>query len=81
MRYYFDIRYGDTVTPDEEGMDLCTLQEVQEEAARSLADTVRYPENCQAGKDIARRIAIEVRDENGPVLEVGYTFEHDGNLH
>jgi hypothetical protein len=81
MRYYFDVRYGDTINADEEGMEFLTLSEVQEEAARSLADTLRYPESCQAGDGAAHRISIEVRDENGPVLEVSYKFERDGQWH
>jgi hypothetical protein len=32
-RYYFDMREGDEIAPDEEGMELDTLEEVQEEAA------------------------------------------------
>ncbi|WP_456685706.1 DUF6894 family protein, partial [Bradyrhizobium sp. P5_C11_2] len=37
-RYYFDIREGDEIIPDEEGLELSTIEKVQEEAARSLAD-------------------------------------------
>jgi hypothetical protein len=81
MRYYFDIRYGDTINPDEEGMDFLSLGDVQEEAARSLADTLRYPESCEGGDGAAHSISIEVRDENGPVLEVRYRFERDGQRH
>ena len=36
-RYFFDIRDGDEIAVDEEGMVLATVQAVQEEAARSLA--------------------------------------------
>ena len=37
QRYFFDIRDGDEIAVDEEGMVLATVQAVQEEAARSLA--------------------------------------------
>lgn len=40
-RYYFDLREGDEIFPDEEGLELSTLAKVQEEAARSLADMAR----------------------------------------
>jgi hypothetical protein len=40
-RYYFDIRDGNGVSLDEEGMELRDMQAVQEEAARSLADMAR----------------------------------------
>ena len=34
-RFYFDIREGDNFAPDEDGMELSSLQDVQEEATRS----------------------------------------------
>jgi hypothetical protein len=40
-RYYFDLCDDGEFVPDEEGMELRTLQRAQEEAARSLADLVR----------------------------------------
>jgi hypothetical protein len=40
-RYYFDMREGDEIAPDDEGMELHTIEAVQEEAARSLADMAR----------------------------------------
>ncbi|WP_309142534.1 DUF6894 family protein [Bradyrhizobium sp. sGM-13] len=40
-RYYFDLRDGDDLAPDEEGLDLPNIERVQEEAARSLADMAR----------------------------------------
>lgn len=39
--YYFDIREGDEIFSDEEGLELSTVEKVQEEAARSLADMAR----------------------------------------
>ncbi|MHC2801568.1 hypothetical protein ACVMII_001314 [Bradyrhizobium diazoefficiens] len=35
--YYFDLRDGDEIVPDEEGLELRDLLAVQEEAARALA--------------------------------------------
>jgi hypothetical protein len=40
-RYYFDLREGDDLAPDEEGLELPSIEQVQEEAARSLADMAR----------------------------------------
>ena len=40
-RYYFDMRQGDEIASDEEGLELPTIESVQEEAARSLADMAR----------------------------------------
>jgi len=72
-RYYFDMRDADGVVPDEEGMELGTIKAVQHEAAQALANMARdaigeYP-NGPLGP-----MAIEVRDDNGPVLEVKFQF-------
>ena len=37
-RYFFDIRDGEELIPDEEGMDLPDLEAAFREAVRSLAD-------------------------------------------
>lgn len=76
MRYYFDLRDADGITIDEEGIDLPSLQRVQEEAARSLADMARDVV-AQRFDGSAHEMAIEVRDEVGPVLQVRFTFEID----
>ena len=79
-RYYFDIKEGDDFAPDEEGLELSTLQAAQEEAARSLADIAR--DAVRKDYDGAgHEMAIEVRDDNGPVLHVKFTFEIDRNRH
>lgn len=73
-RYYFDIREGAEIFPDEEGLELATLQAVQEEAARSLAELVR-DEVRNHFDGASPRLAIEVRDDNGPVIELALKFE------
>mgnify|MGYP001119505958 CR=1 FL=1 len=40
-RYYFDLRDGDDLSLDEEGLALPSIDRVQDEAARSLADMAR----------------------------------------
>ena len=72
-RYYFDMRDAVGMVPDEEGMELGTIKAVQQEAAQALAYMARdaigeYP-NGPLGP-----MAIEVRDDNGPVLEVKFQF-------
>jgi hypothetical protein len=75
-RYYFDIRDGDDLAPDEEGLDLPSIERVQEEAARSLADMAR--DAVRRNRDGAgHEMAIEVRDDEGAVLLVKFTFEID----
>jgi uncharacterized protein DUF6894 len=75
-RYYFDIREGDEFALDDEGLELSSIQAVQEEAARSLADIAR--DAVRKHLDGAgQRMAVEVRDDSGPVLQVRFTFEID----
>jgi hypothetical protein len=62
MRYYFDMREGDEIAPDEEGM------EVQEEAAHTLADMARDTVRQYHDRN-AHRMSVEVRDDDGPVLD------------
>jgi hypothetical protein len=74
--YYFDSRVGDHVTRDEEGVNLPNLQSVQEEAARALAEMVRDMVRRRPNR-AEYRMSIEVRDDNGPVLQARFTFEVD----
>jgi uncharacterized protein YfcZ (UPF0381/DUF406 family) len=80
IRYYFDTRQEDEIASDEEGLELPTIESVQEEAARSLADMAR--DAVQTHRDGTRRpMAIEVRDDNGPVLQARFTFEVERQRH
>jgi hypothetical protein len=76
MRYYFDLKDGDHLIEDDEGMELANLQRVQEEAARSLADMARDAVRTFACRG-NHRMAIQVRDGTGPLLEVKFIFEID----
>ena len=79
-RYYFDMRDEDEIVSDEEGLELPTIVCVQEEAARSLADMAR--DAVQTHRDGTRRpMAIEVRDDHGPVLQARFTFEIERQRH
>jgi hypothetical protein len=73
-RYYFDLRDHLGTVADEEGMELSSFQRVQEEAARSLADIARDAASKHDG-GATQIMAIEVRDDNGPVLNVRFWFE------
>ena len=76
-RYYFDIRDGDKLAPDEQGMDLPHVEVAQEEAARSLADMIR--DNISGQR--LRHVAIEVRDQNGPVFEAKFVWDVQHTMH
>lgn len=79
-RYYFDMRHEDEIATDEEGLELPTIESVQEEAARSLADMAR--DAVQSHRDVTRRpMVIEVRDDSGPVLQARFTFEFERQRH
>jgi len=79
-RYFFDLRDGDDIDVDEEGVELPNLPRVQEEAASSLAELARervveaFLDNAQ---DLAQDMAIEVRDEDGPIMKVIFLFAPD----
>jgi len=73
-RYFFDIRDGDEIAIDEEGMVLPHIQAAQEEAARSLAGIAHDAVRGSASQGIGHRMAIEVRDDAGPVLRATFTF-------
>jgi Domain of unknown function (DUF6894) len=74
MRYYFDLRDGGELIIDEEGLVLRDMRTVQNEAARALAgfawDSVAQFNGAQS-----HQMAIAVRDEDGPVMEVKFSFE------
>ena len=76
-RYYFDVRHGDRLVPDEEGMDFPNIETVQREAALSLADVTKdiIQRPLKAGDGMASQLAIEVRDDDGPILQARFTFE------
>ena len=78
-RYYFDIREGDEIFPDEEGLELATIEKVQEEAARSLADMARDAVGTLGTS--GQQMSIEVRDESGPVLQLKFTFAVERRRH
>jgi hypothetical protein len=73
-RYYFDLRDGDELVIDEEGLELRDIKAVQQEAALSLSgfarDSVTSFNSAQS-----HLMAIAVRDEHGPVMEVKFSFE------
>jgi hypothetical protein len=74
-RFFFDIRDGGELIPDEEGEEFSTLDAVQDEAAHALADMAKDDMRHVNGNGSVRHLAIEVRDEHGPVMLVNFSFE------
>ena len=73
-RYYFDLLDDGNSAVDEEGLELANLGAVQAEAAKALADMARDALHSADGLT-RRQMAIEVRDESGPVMQVRFNFE------
>jgi len=70
-RFYFDVRDGDVLLPDEDGMEALDIDAAESEAIRTLLSIVKDLLDEQA----LRQIAIEVRDEVGPVLVVSSVWK------
>ncbi|MBR1153620.1 DUF6894 family protein [Bradyrhizobium sp. JYMT SZCCT0428] len=73
-RYYFDLREGDQIAPDEEGLEFDSLDQVQVEAARSLAELARDAIR-RTPHSLSYQKSVEVRDDNGPVMEARFTYK------
>jgi hypothetical protein len=68
-RYYFDMRVGDDLGEDNEGVELRGLEAVQKEGLRVLADMARDLIELPAS------MAVEVRDDDGPVMRARVAFD------
>ncbi len=69
--YHFDIREGDDLYPDEEGLELPDLRAAEVEAAMALAGMARD----KAPTDPEKHMAIEVRTAHGPLFRAAFIFE------
>lgn len=69
--YFFDTRDNDDFVEDDVGVEYPDLETVKVEAATALAELARdvLPGSLQ------RKLAVEVRDEQGPVLMALMTFK------
>ena len=73
--YYFDLRVLDEVSADEEGTDLASMSDAQDEAAYNLADLLRQQMRSTDGSPFAQYLVVEVRDSSGPLFEAKFSFE------
>ncbi|HET9395624.1 MAG TPA: hypothetical protein VFO36_06170 [Nitrospiraceae bacterium] len=69
--YFFDTRDNDDFLEDDVGLELSDLEAVKVEAARALAELAR---DVIPGS-LKRNLAVEVRDELGPILKALMSFE------
>ncbi|MBI5318548.1 hypothetical protein [Bradyrhizobium sp.] len=70
-RYYFDIRDGEALYRDDEGMELEDQRAAEIEAATALAGMARD----LSPLDERHHMAIEVRTDAGSVLQAAFIFE------
>ena len=73
-RYYFDLYDDSGLYPDDEGLELPSLDDARQEAAHSLADMLRDAVRSGTGR-AHRRMSVEVRNDVGPVIRVKSDFE------
>jgi hypothetical protein len=81
-RYYFNLREDDELVPDDEGVELPTIESARDEAIRGLADCARDA-ICNASR---ARLAVEVLDGGRKplfiaklVFEVTLLYREDTN--
>ncbi|MCC8956118.1 hypothetical protein H8B02_22605 [Bradyrhizobium sp. Pear77] len=72
--YYFDLKDRRGTTVDEEGVALRDLQAVQNEAALALGVMARDAVVTASGNGV-EQMEIAVRDGDGPVMVVRFSFE------
>jgi hypothetical protein len=70
-RYYFDTRDNKNFLADDVGIEFESFDALKAEAARAMA---QLAEEVLPGSEV-RNLAIEVRDDIGPVLIVKLRFE------
>lgn len=70
-RYYFDTRDHEKFVPDNVGVEVDSFERVKVIASEAMAD---FAKDVLPGS-VVRALAIEVRDDHGPVLRVVLRFE------
>jgi uncharacterized protein DUF6894 len=73
-RYYFDVIDEHGVAVDDEGLVLRDIEAAEQEAARSMADAAR-DEVLRQSAGAPTQMSIQVRDDDGPVMLVKFSFE------
>ena len=71
-RFYFDIREGESLVPDEDGLEFPTIMAARDDVSRTLGQMMK--EAMPDGQH--HDMAVEVRgDDKRPLLKVQITFE------
>jgi hypothetical protein len=69
-RYYFDVRDGEKLTTDGEGLEMEGFDAARNEAVRSLPELAK--DELPDGD--SREFEVVVRDDRGPVLRASLSF-------
>ena len=69
-RYYFDVHDGRQFIRDDEGVELPDIESARQEATAALSEITR---EWAIGRP-QHRMAVEVRDDRGPILEASFSF-------
>lgn len=72
-RYYFNVREDDHLSLDDEGFEYASDERARSEALRSLAELAKDAISKCDG--VRHSMSVEVQDDQGPVLEVGFVFD------
>jgi hypothetical protein len=75
-RYYFDVIDEHGIAVDDEGLVLRDVQAAQQEAALSMAEAAQDGVARQSAGALTH-MSIQVRDDDGPVMRVKFSFEID----
>ncbi|WP_426531535.1 DUF6894 family protein [Bradyrhizobium sp. McL0615] len=70
-RYYFDLCDDSGLYPDDEGLELPSIDAARQEAAHSLADMLRDAVRDGTGRAV-RQMSVAVRNDVGPVIRVKF---------
>ena len=76
--YFFDVRNGEALAIDAQGLDLPDIETALEEATLSLAEMAKDASRQRARSFSGSRMAVEIRDEKGPVLCVKLSLNVEG---
>lgn len=76
-RFFFDIRSGQDLYPDEQGLELPDQRSAEIEAAQSLIGLAKE----RRPLDARENVAIEVRTESGSVFKAAFIFAFAGVKH
>ena len=71
VRYFFDVRDNESFYPDDTGVELPSIDIVKAQASRTMGEIAK---DVLPGAEV-RTLAIEVRDDRGPILRVALRFE------